>query len=318
MNTVQNTDSIDEQAARWIAREDGADWSAAEAGVRDAWLAESALHRVSYLRLKSAWDRADRLAALRPAQMPERRPIRESAPWLRIAAGFALFVLLGSGAAYYLWPQGGAYATPVGARETVHLADGSVMELNTNTHVRATVDDTTRKIVLEQGEVFLQVVHDAKRPFTVLAGNRRITDLGTKFSVQRIGDQVKVVVTEGRVRIENLDQPAVAHPLEATRDTQVVANADSTLIVPRTPQQVTNALGWRNGLLIFSQDTLADAAAEFNRYNGKKLVIDGNAVARTRIGGSFEATNVEAFARLLHDGFGLRVEETDSEVRISE
>ena len=316
MSVTAETISIEEQAAHWIAREDGVQWNAADEAARDAWLHEAVLHRVAYLRLKAAWDRADRLAALRPGTII--RPVRAARVWFRMAAGFVLFALLCAGAIGYLsWPTGASYATPVGAHETVHLADGSILELNTDTHVRATVDGAVREIVLERGEVFLEVVHDARRPFTVLAGNRRITDLGTKFSVARIGNRVKVMVTEGKVRIDDLSRPAAVRSVIARRDTQVIASADGTLVAARTPQQVTNALSWRNGILTFNQDTLADAAAEFNRYNARKLVLE-DSVAQTRIGGSFQAANVEAFARLLHEGFGFTVVEADSEVRISQ
>jgi ferric-dicitrate binding protein FerR (iron transport regulator) len=68
MTTELKTNSIDEQAARWIVREDADFWSVEQETARDAWLGESALHRVAYLRLKSGWDRADRLAALRRAR----------------------------------------------------------------------------------------------------------------------------------------------------------------------------------------------------------------------------------------------------------
>ena len=57
------------------------------------------------------------------------------------------------------------------------------------------------RIELASGEAYFDVVHDASRPFTVYAGNRRITDIGTKFSVFRNGDDVRVTVREGRVRV---------------------------------------------------------------------------------------------------------------------
>jgi len=63
--------------------------------------------------------------------------------------------------------------------------------------------------------------------------------------------------------------------------------------------------------------TLVDAAAEFNRYNHKQLVVVDPRAAGVHIGGSFDATNVEAFVRLLRQGFGLTVEEEGNVIRIS-
>ena len=70
-------------------------------------------------------------------------------------------------------------------------------------------------------------------------------------------------------------------------------------------------------MLTFDQATLAEAAAQFNRYNTKMLVIADPAAAKMRVGGAFEADNVQAFARLLHSAYGLQVQETDDEVKIS-
>ena len=62
-------------------------------------------------------------------------------------------------------------------------------------------------------------------PSSVYAGNRRITDLGTKFSVFRNGDDVRVTVREGRVQVDMLDRPAVARRWWLTRAMQVMPRA---------------------------------------------------------------------------------------------
>ncbi len=316
MNSVED---IENKAVHWILAQERPDWNDEGARARDAWLEERTEHRVTYLYLKSVWNRADRLAVLRePGLRPMRpSPYRRNAWLKRIAASVLVLAIGGAVAVYMLRPVRTTFETPVGAHETVHLSDGSTMELNTDTAVRATIDKKQRKVVLDRGEAYFQVTHDSARPFVVVAGNRRITDLGTKFSVRRNGDDVVVVVTEGKVRVEKLNSPS-PDPILAKRDMQVLATADNTITAVRTPQQVANGLGWRQGLLIFNQETLADVAIEFNRYNQKKLVIADDDVGHTQIGGKFDATNVEAFGRLLREGFGLHVEETDNEVRVSQ
>ena len=63
--------------------------------------------------------------------------------------------------------------------------------------------------------------------------------------------------------------------------------------------------------------TLADAAGEFNRYNRRKVEILDEQAARMRIGGTFQANNVDAFARLLRQAYGVKVEVDSSAVKIS-
>ena len=60
--------------------------------------------------------------------------------------------------------------------------------------------------------------------------------------------------------------------------------------------------------LMFRDQSLEDAIAEFNRYNMRKIVIQDPAIASLKIEGNFRATNVEAFVRLLESGFPVRVQ----------
>ena len=76
-------------------------------------------------------------------------------------------------------------------------------------------------------------------------------------------------------------------------------------------------MSWRNGMLTFDNATLADAAAEFNRYNARKIEILDPQTARMRIGGTFQANNVDAFARLLRDAYGVKVDVDSAAVKIS-
>ena len=82
--------------------------------------------------------------------------------------------------------------------------------------------------------------------------------------------------------------------------------------------QVENELAWRRGMVVFDQMSLGEAAQEFNRYNKIQLEIPDAQTAGIRIGGSFEADNSEAFVRLLHSAYGLKVERRGDRIRISE
>jgi transmembrane sensor len=310
--------AVEARAAEWLARKDRADWSADHERALKEWLAQSTAHRVAYLRLDSTWERADRLAVLRmPANESVTPPTRESAwpLWTKIAASIAILAL-GSGAYLYFEKQAPSehrYATEIGARETLALSDGSKAELNTNTSIRVAMSGNQRTIWLDKGEAYFQVVHDPAHPFVVHAGGRTITDLGTKFSVRRDNDRFEVMVEDGRVRVAG----ATAHPLVQARGDVVLARGNSVLLKHETDDQLASDLSWRQGVLVFTQTALADAAEEFNRYNQQKLVLADAAAAKIRIGGSFEAGNIEAFVRLLQTGFGVRVTRRGQDIIIS-
>jgi transmembrane sensor len=180
--------------------------------------------------------------------------------------------------------------------------------------VRASVTATGRIVTLDEGEAYFDVVHDAARPFVVYAGNRRITDLGTKFSVYRSGDDVRVTVREGRVRVEILGQ--ASQPVVTDGGHEVVTKGGETLVLTKPDADIADDLSWRGGMLVFKEQTLAEAADQFNRYNTRQILVEGNA-RRIRIGGSFKADNVDVFVLLLHRGFGLSVNEQGDRIVVS-
>jgi len=305
-------DQTEEQAALWLAREDRG-LSDAERAQMAQWLDAGVLNRVAYLRLKAAWRRADRLASHRsPIAPPQPRLMRP-----RLLAAIAALLLVAAGAsglvAWRLRLQN-TYETAVGATRLVQLADGSRMELNTGSRALAKVTGTARTVTLEEGEAYFDVVHDPRRPFTVYAGNRRITDVGTKFSVYRNGDDVRVVVSQGEVQVTLLD--GTGRPVQARAGQVVMAGGGETLVMARPMAQITDDLAWREGMLIFRQQTLGEVADQFNRYNSRHIVVEGDA-RKMRIGGSFKAGNVDAFVHLLHRGFGLAVEDQGDRIIVS-
>jgi transmembrane sensor len=316
---------IEAQAADWLARRDGDDWSDAQQRELDAWIDAATAHRIAYLRLDSVWRRADRLGSLH-APGKNAVPPASSMPlfgnvgahgW-RIAAGVAVL----AGAAWFMASSGivdrpAGYATALGQSTSLALADGTRVTLNTNTHLRAKLAGARRTVWLDKGEAYFEVAHDASRPFVVEAGARRITVLGTKFSVRRDnGGKVQVLVADGRVQVSATE--GAANTTVITRNDSLTASGTSNDVAVRhnTEQQVASRLGWREGRVILDQMTLAQAAQEFNRYNRKQLIITDPSVAQLRIGGTFNVDNVDGFARLLQQGMGLRIETAGDIIKI--
>jgi transmembrane sensor len=307
---------IEARAARWLLRREEPEWSETDEIALDAWLAEATAHRLAYYRLELGWRKADRLAALR-------RPAGHgSRTWIdrRRTAMIAASIAIAAGVAGVLWtqPHGPTrYTTDVGAHRTVTLADGSQVQLNTATRLRASIDRGTRTVWLDSGEAYFEVTHQAGRPFVVHAGDRRVTVLGTKFSVRRLGSEVKVTVLEGRVRVEG---PAGSGGMQQTvvdPGAELLAQGVSTVVVKTGVDKVATELSWRSGILSFEGTSLGDAVAEFNRYNAEQITVDPNASA-VRIGGVFDPSNAEGFVRLLHEAYGLRVERSGDRIRISQ
>jgi transmembrane sensor len=307
---------IERQAAAWLARKDGDNWSAVDQAQLDQWLALATAHRVAYLRLAAAWSRTDQLApgATAPAA-PAPRPLPRFSQW-RVAA--AMLVTAGVAAGWFAVgsaPSEVRYETRLGAHQTYALQDGSKLTLNTATLVRARVSHSARTVWLDQGEAYFDIAHDAAHPFVVMSGANKVTVLGTRFTVRHDAVGTEVVVVDGRVQVEN--ERMSGTPVILAKHQKVVATPETMRRSDESDAAIDRQLSWREGKLVFDQVTLAAAAGEFNRYNKKKLVLADAEAAGLTIGGRFDVDNVEGFANLLRRGFGLDVRETDGTITIA-
>lgn len=231
---------------------------------------------------------------------------------------WAASVVLGLGLGLYALNahriQGNTFSTQVGAVESVPLSDGSRVTLNTDSQIHLNLSAAERKVELKQGEAFFEVAKDPKRPFVVSVGQKRVIAVGTKFSVLREANDVRVVVTEGKVRVESAagDPQGSAEYVSAG---MVARATDGGVMVQSKPlPEAQENLTWLKGILTFRETTLSDAVAEFNRYNTRKIAIHDPAVAGLRVAGSFRSTNVEAFVRLLEQGYPIRAEQESGEI----
>jgi transmembrane sensor len=334
---------IETAAAAWFAKRESGNWSAADEAQLQAWLESSTARRVAFIRIITAWERSGRLSALGagvpPGAIPPRdvwrfapvlnvkdavgstsdSPERAGSPRfrsLRLPAIAALFLIaIAGGTAWYvLTERAHSYRTQIGAITTVPLADGSQLTLNTDSLIRIDLDSSSRRIILDRGEVFFDVSKDAARPFIVEVADKRVIAVGTQFSVRRDHDDIRVLVTEGRVRIE---RRGVA---QSSAETQIAAGSEArtektAVFIDRPePTQVEQLLSWRTGYLLFRDTPLSDAVADFNRYSTRKIVIDDPAIAGIRIGGNFRSGDSDAFIWLLQNGFPINVEQRSDRI----
>ena len=316
---VTGSADVDACAAAWLEHKNFAVWSAHDQEEFDTWLAASWAHRVAYWRLETAWSRTERLTALRTPDLKTATPTKHGrlSTLLATAAALTVIGIMGvSVSAYLSKPNDIRYATAIGERKAVRLSDGSRVELNTETVLRVSRRLSSRTVWLEKGEAYFEIKHDVAHQFTVLAGDHRITDLGTKFSVRKMDNEVKVALLDGRARVDPQTGTHTPSAVLSPGDV-VIATANSLQVVRKPQQELRNELGWRRGMLVFANATLADVAAEFNRYNSTRMIVADPAAARRRIGATFPAQDVEDFAILARTVLRLHVEKQGNTIVIS-
>lgn len=312
-------------AAQWTVRRDRG-LSASESIEFELWLAADPRHAAALRHGTGLWAWLDRVPdavaqreLARAARQRRRRRALLAFTSMVAAAGMTLGMI-------GWWQQQSARSSPVsalvavGPRE-VTLADGTLVRMNEGSEIveRFTVDE--RHVTLARGEAHFTVTRNPSRPFIVTAGSLRVRAVGTAFNVNLQPARIEVLVTEGKVGLEQGDRPLPAgsglEPLHLVARELAVAPAGTALpggpaitVTPVDDAVIAKALGWQDALLRLGGATLAEIAAEFGRRTGQRVVIPDAAVAQLRVGGRFRADDVEGFADLLATTFEIDVERT--------
>ena len=252
-------------------------------------------------------------------------------------AASVVLTLLGA----WIYSQRDTYATAIGEQRSIALPDGSVVEMNAMSRIRIRFDRPERRIDLLAGQALFRVAHDTTRPFVVYSDSARIRAVGTEFDVYRKSTGTIVTVVEGRVAVladssspeQNSDLARPSSPATpelspgepasvAPQGKVFVSAGEQVTLTPQVaptpmPANLSAATAWTQRRLIFSATPLAEAAAEFNRYNSRQLIIDARGLESFRINGVFSSTNPAALLGFLREQPGITVTETDREIRVN-
>lgn len=242
--------------------------------------------------------------------------------WRALAA--ALFVGVGLATSMGGWYMTGreqhSFHTMLGATRQQSIPDGSLATLSSDSELNVSLTRRRRDIDLMKGEAYFEVAKDPGRPFVVNAGGTTATAVGTKFSVRRDKDSVRLVVTEGTVRLD----PSIAGnkmpSATFTAGAIALVTKDGIRVESRSPEQAAEAIGWMSGDVVFHGTPLREAIVDFNRFNRRQLVIADSKAGDIRIDGSFKVGNAAGFSRLISQVFPVEVvEKRDStEIRMRE
>lgn len=144
-------------------------------------------------------------------ETPKKRIV--SMPVLRIAAS----VLIAASVSFLIWrylkPKPTAYLTfQTGTRgmKKITLPDNSTVWLNAETKLKVPENfaGKTRTVILEGGEAFFDVKHDARYPFVVKVNQLNVQVLGTSFNIRSYKDlgRITVAVASGKVGVTRANQ----------------------------------------------------------------------------------------------------------------
>ena len=226
---------------------------------------------------EKSWEAiAGKLARSQPVS-PQRRSVRsDRGPRILRLVTLSRITTVAAAVAFaalaFQWFVPATVRTAPGTHQSVVLADGSTVELNSESAIqfdrRLRATFAAQRHVRLTGEAFFNVVKGEK-PFVVATPNASVRVLGTQFNVrarQTAGrPQTSVAVVEGHVALTTRGTATV----DLTTGQVAVAESDSA--PERTTGSAERIAEWRTGALVLIDLPVGDIFAELERRFGKRI-----------------------------------------------
>lgn len=316
---------LQNEAARWFMRMQGANPDHPDRGRFEAWLMADPAHAREYAAFAGAWEDFDTTSKLKSlAQAMERRKQKLAEQKQRISTQVRrsvlglLLLVTGGLFGQQMWREHQAQplmtfasATGVGEIGRQTLDDGTQLVLNADTHVSVAYYRDRREIVMDRGEVIFDVTRDPERPFIVRSGEARITVLGTRFAVNRLDHLVRVSVDHGRVKVEaqtGLETSSADHVIVTNGQVAEVKLGGAPELVQRNAH---DAFSFASGTLIFQQASLGEIAQTLSRYRSAPVRGATKAASGIQVTAVVQSRDIEHFLKLLPRIAPVRVEHAE-------
>ncbi len=187
------------------------------------------------------------------------------------------------------------YSTAKGESRAIQLADGSHIDLNTDSHLSVRLEKDARRVTVHDGQALFDVAHDTARPFLITAGDETVRVVGTKFDVRRRDGQLTVTVLRGLVEVSTDGEDA---PIRL-RPGQMLEHLEGASGVTVSNVSAEDQVGWRSGRLIYRDQPLGRIAADMNHYFDRPLRLEGENTANLHFSGVLIVDSQDAMVRRL-------------------
>ncbi|WP_420144300.1 FecR family protein [Sphingobium sp.] len=323
-NDPLGQDALIAEASRWLAALDA---GTADAADFEAWRRADPARAVAYARVAGQWETIAAIPAPRdqpvlapaPAQASTQAPtLADAAPmasrrqWLRAAAVGLPLAIIGSGFVAqraYAWDNA---TTGVGETRRVALPDGSIAYLNTDTSLSWRFSDDRRALRLDRGEVALDLRGGNSATFHADAGSLPLTP--GLFDARITGDRAELTLVDGAA----MPLRGAAHAAALQPNQSVIVDGDGPhRVESHSSEQIASRMAWRAGEIIFLDQSVADAAADFNRYLPRKIVVADATLAQEKIGGRFDLARPDQFLKAVSLSLNAQVTTTPDGYRLA-
>ncbi|PPK77375.1 FecR family protein [Methylobacter tundripaludum] len=291
-----HSSAIRQQAIDWLVRKQSGAFAVAERQRFEQWLAADPLHRRIYEQVERAWGGLPCPQAELSAARKKTSRLRLLHRPLMLASAASLLFAVGL-CIKEGWPlvDGSVFQTAKGELRQITLADGSLIELNSDTELAVHYSWLGRSLELVRGEALFSVAPGKWRPFEVSAGGGKLRDIGTRFDVAIGPSANRISVLEGAI---DLSLPGTGEQRQTGAGQMMTYNAATVLSEPAAAD-VKNFAVWRNRKLIFRNTQLSEVAKELEHYHPVHVRLVDPSLNNLTLGGVFDNNDLERFLATL-------------------
>lgn len=174
---------------------------------------------------------------------------------------------------------------PRGRRSSIILADGTRLWLNSGSRAiyPVTFSKKTREIYIE-GEAYLEVARDVRRPFHVKTKQMDVRVLGTKFNISHYPEDniSSVVLVEGSVQATTGTKTVLMSP------NQIFSHVNQTGEITLKSADVMEYISWKDGWLLCRKENLGSIISKISRYYNIHIEVEDESLKDITISGKLD------------------------------
>ena len=238
-----------------------------------------------------AWEKLN--AKIQEEEKPEMSFFFNPRNFIGIAASIIVLLGVGIGILRFLQNDMQMNSLQTAFNQTqVELADGTIVYLNGNSElVYPTEFSGETRLVKLVGEAYFDVKPDKQHPFVIETGSARIQVLGTSFNVKALDsrDDVEVMVTSGKVSLQDIQNPAQELILEKGDFASLTNNELQNRLI-----HDENYLAWQTKLLNFNNTPLHEVVQTLNRAYAVQIDLKDEALNELPLTSKYNQLSVDA------------------------
>lgn len=236
--------------------------------------------------------------------------------FIKTAAAVALFCLITWAYSLYHDARSIVIATSFGESRTLFLPDSTKVTLNANSilsYAPKDFSENNREVSL-QGQAFFAVVHKSgNQNFKVHTSEIQVEVIGTRFDVNSRRGKTKVILEEGKVRLD-VDRESKKPETLVMKPGDFVEVSEYTQEIKRKTVDPQDYLSWRNNRLEFVSSSLQEIGQVIEDNYGYEVIFLDPDLKERNFTGSSSSEDIQELLQKLSKLFDLNIKQEGKEI----